>query len=244
MKKVVLLSKAFLSVWIVYNIFVMLIMPNVGAYFGRVTEKFVTHYASTVGLNAGWNFFSPEPAQPMYLKYRVNYRASAPDLSVDEEIEPQSQSQSDRTDSDSLAATEALLMQNLGAPKDENDIDDEYQIRQDILDSIGVGESVDYHYPPEVYEDGTWGIIQKREWALMRYMILDPKRLRILMGPWLCKKHPGAESIEMEHVISFIPFLDQAVKFKSESVEEMAKRMNVIKESVSCDSQADEESLW
>ncbi|MGZ3817133.1 MAG: hypothetical protein ACXVCA_08220 [Bdellovibrio sp.] len=71
MKKVKLLFKGVLSLWIVYNIFTMLVMPNVGAYFGRMTSKFIAPYANTVGLNASWNFFSPDPAHTMYLRYTV-----------------------------------------------------------------------------------------------------------------------------------------------------------------------------
>lgn len=186
MKKVKLLFKALLSLWIVYNIFVMLVMPNVGAYFGRVTAGVVTPYANTVGLNAGWNFFSPEPAHPMYLKYTVNYL---------------------------------------------NEFGDEMK------------EPFESAFPPE--RDPLRhvpNITYKREWALMRFMVMDPKRLRVLMGPWLCRQYPGATSIDMEHVIDTIPFLDQAVRFGDESVKDLSREVQYTKESVSC-SGGDEESL-
>lgn len=225
MKKMELLSKILLSVWIIYNIFVMLVMPNVGAYFGRVTASVVTPYASTVGLNAGWNFFSPEPAQPMVLKYTVHYPegykkpvSGTIKLNQQKNIDVEEGSaNSSEVNEDSFAQPELI-------DDDSSDIE--------VL-----------QYPSDDNLEGVPNIIRKREWALMRYMILDPKRLRILMGPWLCKQHAGAETVEMEHIITFIPFLDQAVKFKNESVDEMARKMKVIKEEYNC-AGGDEESLW
>jgi len=73
MPRAKLLVKVILSGWIVYNIFTMLVMPNLGAYFGRSTSRFITPYGNTVGLNASWNFFSPDPAHTMYIRYRINY---------------------------------------------------------------------------------------------------------------------------------------------------------------------------
>lgn len=46
-------------------------MPNSGSYLGRQSEKLTTGYANILGLNTTWNFFSPDPAQTMFLKYMV-----------------------------------------------------------------------------------------------------------------------------------------------------------------------------
>lgn len=178
--------------WIVYNIFVMLVMPNVGAYFGRVTANVVTPYANTVGLNAGWNFFSPEPAHPMYLKYTVYY--------------PEAEIQEGESSSEER-------------------------------------EPVEGFFPVQNDKRNVPNITHKREWALMRYMVLDAKRLRLLMGPWLCRQYPGAASIAMEHVIETIPFLDQAVRFQDESVKDLSKEVQSVRETVSCQGGMDEESL-
>lgn len=194
MKKVKLLFKALLSLWIVYNIFVMLVMPNVGAYFGRVTANVVIPYANTVGLNAGWNFFSPEPAHPMYLKYTVYY--PEPDIAESQESSP-----------------------------------------------VEEREPVEGYFPVQNDKRNVPNITHKREWALMRYMVLDAKRLRLLMGPWLCRQYPGASSISMEHVIETIPFLDQAVRFQDESVKDLSKEIQSVRETVSCQGGMDEESL-
>lgn len=72
-KRAALILKALLSLWIVYNIVVIIVMPNAGSYFGRVTSRFIGPYANAVGLNAGWNFFSPDPAHTMYIRYMVYF---------------------------------------------------------------------------------------------------------------------------------------------------------------------------
>lgn len=76
-KRAALILKALLSLWIVYNIVVIIVMPNAGSYFGRVTSRFIGPYANAVGLNAGWNFFSPDPAHTMYIRYMVYFNNPA-----------------------------------------------------------------------------------------------------------------------------------------------------------------------
>lgn len=185
MKKAKLLCKALLSFWIVYNIFTMLVMPNIGAYFGRMSSRFIIPYANTVGLNASWNFFSPDPAHTMYLHYMINY-----------------------------------------ADKEGNPTKD----------------PVEGYFPPEKNQ-GITATTRKRELYVMRFMVIDPKRLKVFMGPWLCRQYPGATSVDMEHVIETVPMLDQVVTFKGEGVRDLSQELQYVKESVSCTDTPDEVSL-
>lgn len=186
MAKVKPLLKILASVWIVYNIFSLMVMPNVSSYFGRVTSKFVGPYANVVGLNVGWNFFSPDPAQPMYLKVVVNYPADA-----------------DGT------YKEPLITQ----------------------------------WPDPEEEANVPGLTRKREWAAMRFMVIDPRRLSQIFGPWLCKKYPEAESIDMEQVVEVLPLLDNAVLNKEVNLLEMSQERRFAKASVRCGVAGDEEIL-
>lgn len=183
MKKAKLLFKALLSLWIVYNIFTMLVMPNVGAYFGRVASRFITPYANTVGLNASWNFFSPDPAHTMYIRYIVRYLDA-----------------------------------------DGNDIK----------------EAVEGYFPKEMNQ-GISSPVRKRELYAMRFMVIEPKRLRVFLGPWLCRQHPGATSVEMEHVIETVPLLDQVVTLKSEAVKDLSQELQYIRENYSCSAESQDE---
>lgn len=185
MKKAKLLCKVLLSLWIVYNIFTLLMMPNIGNYLGRVSSRFITPYANTVGLNASWNFFSPDPAHTMYIKYLINY-----------------------TDKD-------------GNP---------------------TKDAVEGFFPPEK-NVGIPSIFRKRELYVMRFMVIDAKRLKVFMGPWLCRQYPGATSVDMEHVIETVPALDQVVTLKDEGVRDLSQELQMSRESVSCTDTPDEVTL-
>jgi hypothetical protein len=73
MKKGILTLKIILSVWIVYNVITLVVMPNAGSFLGRKFGTWLSPYANVVGLNASWNFFSPDPAHTMYIKYYVEF---------------------------------------------------------------------------------------------------------------------------------------------------------------------------
>ena len=183
-ERVKLLFKILASFWAVFNIFVSLVMPNVGAYFGRVTASFVTPYANTIGLNASWNFFSPDPAHTMYIRYTVYFYDD-----FGNEIRP---------------TIEGFF------PKEKNK-----SITSDL---------------------------NKRDLYAMRFMVIEPKRLRVLFGPWLCRKYEGASSINMEHVVETVPPLDEVVTFKGETVRDLSQELQYSKVSHNCHS-ADEEVL-
>ncbi len=184
MKKAKPLLKILLSVWIVYNIVVMLIMPNVGGYFGRTMSRFITPYASIVGLNAGWNFFSPDPAHIMYLEYSVQY----PDTAEGESVEP-----------------------------------------------------VEKFFPPEKNQP-IYNPARKRDMYATRYMALDPKRLRMLFGPWLCKQNPGASNIDLKLIVETVPSLDKVVQRPELEISDLSERLEFSKEYVDCNHR-DEELL-
>ncbi|WP_415061440.1 hypothetical protein [Bdellovibrio sp.] len=185
MKKVKLLFKTLLSLWIVYNIFTMMVMPNVGAYFGRTTSRFIVPYANSIGLNASWNFFSPDPAHTMYIRYLIRYQ------------DPEGNE---------------------------------------------VKEPIEGFFPAEKNK-GVLSGERKRELYVMRFMVIDPKRLRLLFGPWLCRQYPGATSVEMEHVVETVPTLDQVVTLKDEAVQDLSRELQVTRESTSCVGGTDEEAL-
>ncbi len=183
MAKVKPLLKILASVWIVYNIAVLMVMPNLSSYFGRITSKYVTPYANIVGLSTGWSFFSPDPVQPTHIKIVVNYPMAA---------------------------------------------DGSYP------------ESVRTAYPPDQPVNS---LLQVRQISAMRFMIMDSRRLRQIFGPWLCKQYPGADSIDMEHVVNLLPPLDEAVLRKDMRPMEISRENHFAKETVQCNRIGDEEIL-
>lgn len=61
------------SLFVLYNLLAMLLMPNPWSFLGRRYGFLVAPYANAVGLNSSWNFFSPDPAQTMYISYDIEY---------------------------------------------------------------------------------------------------------------------------------------------------------------------------
>ncbi|MNK08116.1 hypothetical protein D3C87_260440 [compost metagenome] len=173
--------KIALSLWAVYQIFVIMVMPNLGSYLGRSALPFVSPYASALGFNASWNFFSPDPAHTMYIRYMVRY-------------------------------------------DDVNNMQDSDK------------EPVQGYFPREKNK-GIADMTRQRELYIMRFMIIAPKRLQYLMGPWLCRQYPGATSLELEHVIETVAPLDEAVTFRDENIRDLSRELQVIRTDYSCSGQ-------
>src|SRR5579871_3993566 len=68
-----LASKALLSVWLVYHLFCILILPNGGSFLGRYSEKYILEYGNFLGINTPWNLFSPDPAHTMYFASTIHF---------------------------------------------------------------------------------------------------------------------------------------------------------------------------
>jgi hypothetical protein len=55
------LLKAFLSLFIVFHIFAVVILPNPESIVNRVLSPIIVPYGSFLGVNTTWRFFSPNP---------------------------------------------------------------------------------------------------------------------------------------------------------------------------------------
>lgn len=62
------LLKVALNTWLVYQLFVMIFLPNQQSYLNQVTAPFVLPYANTLGQHNAWDFFAPTPLSPIFLK--------------------------------------------------------------------------------------------------------------------------------------------------------------------------------
>ena len=54
-----------------YLVSMMIVLGNGSSFLGRKLGFIYTPVANSIGLNTTWNFFSPDPAQTMYLRYRI-----------------------------------------------------------------------------------------------------------------------------------------------------------------------------
>lgn len=63
------------TLFLLYHILVILVMPNSSSIIGRKIGGYLASYANTVGMNATWEFFSPDPPQPFYFDYSVYFES-------------------------------------------------------------------------------------------------------------------------------------------------------------------------
>ncbi len=57
----------------IYFSSMMIVLGNGSSFLGRYLGDYFTPVANIVGLNTTWNFFSPDPAHTMYLRYTVYF---------------------------------------------------------------------------------------------------------------------------------------------------------------------------
>jgi hypothetical protein len=67
------IAKKLFILFCLYHCAVMLMMPNSASIVGRKAGNSFTPYANFIGLNGTWEFFSPEPPQPLFFDYRVYF---------------------------------------------------------------------------------------------------------------------------------------------------------------------------
>jgi hypothetical protein len=62
-----------LTLFLIYHVAVIVLMPNSSSILGRRWGFLIAPYANTLGMNATWEFFSPDPPQPFYFDYTVYF---------------------------------------------------------------------------------------------------------------------------------------------------------------------------
>lgn len=65
--------KVVLSVFIIYHLIVMVMMPFGSSVLQRRYSDYFLKYANTIFLNQVWTFFSPDPATIFFIQYTVYF---------------------------------------------------------------------------------------------------------------------------------------------------------------------------
>lgn len=68
-------------------------------------------------------------------------------------------------------------------------------------------DPVEGYIPPEK-EKIVIDSSKRRFLYAMRFMIIDEKRLKVILGPYLCRQYPGASSVHIKNILEPIPNLD------------------------------------
>ena len=116
-----------------------------------------------------------------------------------------------------------------------------YKVRVFFEDEHGneIKEPEEIFFPPEkgqIVVDSS----KRRLLYAMRFLTLDSSRLTSLMGPWICRDHPGASRVRMDHLVEEIPNLDLAVTRMDEPLNSLIIEKNYISAEVDCRKPADE----
>jgi hypothetical protein len=79
-------------------------------------------------------------------------------------------------------------------------------------------DPVEGYLPPEkekIVVDSS----KRRFLYAMRFMIVDENRLKIILGPFLCRQYPGASSVHIKNILEPIPNLDSSQVSMGEKTE-------------------------
>lgn len=98
---------------------------------------------------------------------------------------------------------------NFFAPDPAHTMFIHYNIRFEDSDGKELQEPLDGYIPPEK-EKIVIQSSQRRFLYAMRRLILDEKSIKAILGPFLCRDHPGASSVHIEHILEPIANLDQS----------------------------------
>lgn len=60
-------------VFVAFHLVVLLVLPNGASYLARNIPGVFVDYANQLGMNTSWNFYSPDPAHPMYYQYTIYF---------------------------------------------------------------------------------------------------------------------------------------------------------------------------
>jgi hypothetical protein len=75
--------KGFLSLFILYQITVITVLPNNDSILCRALAPLLTPYANALGFNTTWKFFSPEPSPAIYYVYDVDMMEGGEPVAAD-----------------------------------------------------------------------------------------------------------------------------------------------------------------
>lgn len=96
---------------------------------------------------------------------------------------------------------------NFFAPDPAHTMFIHYTVRFDGKEGEEPRDSVEGYIPPEK-EKIVIDTSKRRFLYAMRFLVFDERRMKILLGPFLCRQHPGAHAVHLENILEPIPSLD------------------------------------
>jgi hypothetical protein len=110
----------------------------------------------------------------------------------------------------------------------------EYEVEMPSNDDVSSDITLDppkYQYPPkrkDLFDDG-----YNRRLYEMRFFSLNDERLRRGLIPYLCRQHPGAESVTIQSIVERVPDIERAGM--DANFKEAGEKNQLPRETYSCD---------
>ncbi len=103
--------------------------------------------------------------------------------------------------------------------------------RYDIIfeDEYGrsTGETIEEFFPKSKDEGGDFRLDQRRFSYAMRWLAIDPERIRLFFVPMICREHPKAKKIQLEFIVKRIPPLEKIMTLRNENYEDLIQSEEV-----------------
>jgi len=87
-------------------------------------------------------------------------------------------------------------------------------------DEAHTSSDMEQFFPPEKSQIVT-DSSERRLLYAMRYLVLDPRRIEVILGPWLCRLHPGALEVSIRYIMEKIPSYDLVLISPDKSVQQL-----------------------
>jgi hypothetical protein len=112
---------------------------------------------------------------------------------------------------------------NFFAPDPAHTMFIQYFVRFENEEGVELKEAVEGFFPPEK-EQIVIDTSKRRMLYAMRFLITDEKRMKVLLGPFLCRQYPGASTIHVRDILEPIPNLDLSQLGQMKEKEETLMR--------------------
>lgn len=95
-------------------------------------------------------------------------------------------------------------------------------------------DAIEGFYPESKDQGGDFRLDKRRNAYALRWLVLDPDRIKKFFIPWKCRENPGATKIQVELIVNHIPSIDERLTLKNESFEDLVRPEEVSRVTYEC----------
>lgn len=95
-------------------------------------------------------------------------------------------------------------------------------------------ESVEGFFPESKDQGGDFSLDKRRFAYAMRWLAIDPERIRLFFVPMICRQYPQAKKIQVEMVVNPVPAIEKVITLKNENYESLVTTEEIGRSSYDC----------